>query len=321
MLAIYPPPLEKPEPPAGPAHRQVMLANGQTASLEGLSQAELLKLQWEQEQKFARAILAFPNKSPQRAQVVGQAYDTVTTIMAVRFEDPAGPHLLGFDPRYVRLVLKLLAGQVARGVGRPRFFEVGYGCGKLMREIRDYGYEVSGIEVSHAMHERAVALLGERYARGLLVGDLREVTPDSIGGRPTLVYWNDVLEHIPPDEIEEYLQTIHGLLAPGGQLLTITPNWLMRPSDATAAFCPPRTVARGLHLKEYRLGEIAGLLRRTGFRRVTMPLGALPSGLVMFGGGGRRTKQLIEPLLDRLPIRWARFLCRGFAMSCTIATK
>ena len=63
------------------------------------------------------------------------------------------------------------------------------------------------------------------------------------------------------------------------------------------------------------------LLKRAGFRRVSTPLGTTPERVVLCGGGGRLVKQLIEPALDRLPVKAARFLCRGFAMSCTIATK
>ena len=63
------------------------------------------------------------------------------------------------------------------------------------------------------------------------------------------------------------------MLAPGGQLVTITPNWHCRPADVTAAICPPRTDAAGLHLKEYTLVEVSHMLRRAGFSRVATPLG------------------------------------------------
>jgi SAM-dependent methyltransferase len=200
-------------------------------------------------------------------------------------------------------------------------FEVGYGCGALLAEVRGYGYPVGGIEVSAIMRAQAIELLGERHAASLLLGDFCSVGLDSLAGRPTLIYWNDVFEHIPPDEIGEYVSHIHRLLAPGGMLVTITPNWLLRPMDVTGDFCPPRTRARGLHLKEYRLAEVTRVLRQAGFRRVATPLLATRARLVECGGGGRVVKQWIEPWLDRLPVRAARLLCRGLAMSATIATK
>jgi 2-polyprenyl-3-methyl-5-hydroxy-6-metoxy-1,4-benzoquinol methylase len=228
---------------------------------------------------------------------------------------------MGFDQKYVRMALELLERQVARGVGRPRLFEIGYGSGVLLKEVRDLGFDIGGIEVSAAMHQRAVRLVGERYAKSLMVGDFRSLTAADLPGPPTLVYWNDVLEHLPLDEVADYVTHIHKLLAPRGQLVTITPNWLMRPSDVTGDFCPPRTIARGLHFKEYRLAEVVRVLKRAGFRRVGTPLGTTPKRVWLLGGGGRWVKQLVEPALDRLPVRAARLLCRGFAMSCTIATK
>lgn len=334
MLAIYPLPADEPQatdnPPRLPL--EVMLASGQTTSLAGLTADELHRLQWEQEQKFARAIAAFPPRSPQRALIVGQAYDTISTILTQRAReeanecgapfDPNQPLVMGFDKKYLRLVIELLERQVARGEGRPRLFEVGYGSGVLLKEVRDLGFEVGGIEVSAAMRQRAARLLGERYEKGLLVGDLRDVTADEFpSGPPTLIYWNDVLEHLPVDEVADYVAHIHKLLAPRGQLVTITPNWIMRPSDVTGDFCPPRTEARGLHFKEYRLTEVARMLKRAGFRRVSMPLGVTPQRVWLAGGGGRRAKQLIEPVLDRLPVGVAQLLCRGFGLACTIATK
>jgi SAM-dependent methyltransferase len=330
MLAIYPQPAEGPRPNPAPAVPDtVMLANGQTVVLDGLDRPQLHQLQWEQEQKFARAIVAFPAGSPQRSMIVGQAYDTISTILvrlaahaaAERGEAGGRPLSMGYDKKYAQFVLKLLERQVARGEGRPRLFEIGYGSGILLKEVRELGYEVGGIEVSAAMRQRAVAQLNERYASGLLLGDFRSLAAEDLPGPPTLVYWNDVLEHVAVDEVGDYLSHIHKLLAPRGQLVTITPNWLLRPSDVTGDFCPPRTEARGLHLKEYRLAEVTRLLKCAGFRRVSTPLGTTPERVVLCGGGGRLVKQLIEPALDRLPVKAARFLCRGFAMSCTIATK
>lgn len=321
MIVINPLPVKAPPPPAEPAPPpEVMLANGKPLSLGGLSRVELHQLQWEQEQKFAAAIMAFPPQSPEREMVIGQAYDTVCTILAAQCGE-SKPLVMGCDPKYVRLVLQLLQRQINAGCGQPRLFEVGYGCGMLLKEVREHGYHVGGVEVSAAMRDQAAANLGERYAADLLVGDLRSVTAERLPGRPSLVYWNDVFEHVPTDEIEDYLRHIHSLLAPRGQLVTLTPNWLLRPSDVTCDFCPPRTPARGLHLREYRLAEVTRLLRQAGFRRAATPLFATHGRMQLVGAGGRRAKQLVEPLLDRLPVRWARLLCRGLAMSCTIAQK
>lgn len=299
---------------------EVMLADGNWLSLAGLTPDQLSELQWEQEQRFSKAIAAMPKQSRERSLITGQAYDTICTILAAqRSQDE--PLVMGLDKRYMRLVLDLLNRQINRGIGRPRFFEVGYGSGMLLKEISEYGFPVAGVEISTTMRDQAVQLLGLRHEKHLLLGDLRGVGFDDLDERPTLIYWNDVYEHICPDEIGDYLAHIHHLLQPGGMLVSITPNWLLRPSDVTRSFCPLRTEARGLHFKEYRLTEVTKLLKQAGFRRVATPLVVSKKRIYLCGSGLRFAKQLCEPLIDKLPIKSAHLLCRGLGLSYTIATK
>jgi SAM-dependent methyltransferase len=317
MLTVTPTPHDQPqtEEPC-----EVMLADGNWHSLAGMNRAELHQLQFEQEQKFARAICTMPKGSEKRALVTGQAYDTICTILAAQ-QDETEPLVMGLDRRYVLLVLELLNKQIRRGFGRPFFFEIGYGSGGMLKAVGEHGFPVSGIEVSAAMRDEALLILGEESADQLLLGDLLQVDGSALPARPSLIYWNDVFEHICPDEISDYLNKIYKLLIPGGSLVTITPNWLLRPSDVTGDFCPPRTEARGLHLKEYRLAEVTKLLKQAGFKSVATPLVVSRKKIYLAGGGCRLAKQLVEPLLDRLPLRLANLLCRGWGMSCTIATK
>ncbi|MCA9231903.1 MAG: methyltransferase domain-containing protein [Planctomycetales bacterium] len=319
MSTISPPLEAAPKFDQSPG-REVLLADGQSQSLDGLTGDQLHELQWHQEQLFALAILQSPKASKERSLATAQAYDTICSLLAAqRIEGQ--PLIMGMDARYVRLVLEILDRQVKQGMGQPRFFEIGYGCGEMLRQVRDRGFLVGGVEVSTAMRDKALGTLGERCADQLLLGDLRDVDPKSFSTKPSLVYWNDVFEHVCPDEIEDYLAHIYKMLAPGGSLVTITPNWLLRPSDVTGDFCPPRTEARGLHLKEYRLAEVSWLLRRAGFRSVATPLVVSKRRIYLAGNGLRWVKQLAEPLIDHLPWRVAHLLCRGLGLSCTIATK
>lgn len=320
MATIESPPIPEAQKSAAPPAPVVMLANGRQLSLEGMSLEELHLLQWEQEQQFARAMLALPKGSRDRALVIGQAYDTICTILSEQ-QAEEGPLMMGVDRRYMRLVLELLNQQIRRGIGQPRLFEVGYGSGTMLKEVSDNGFRVSGIEISSAMREEALGVLGDTFADQLLLGDLCNLDKQQLADRPSLVYWNDVFEHICPDEITDYLQQIHQLLIPGGTLVTITPHWLLRPSDVTGDFRPPRTEANGLHLKEYRLAEVSRLLKQSGFRRVATPLAVSRQRIYLAGSGLRLPKQLCERLFDRLPVRYAHLLCRGAGMSITLATK
>lgn len=315
-----------PEDPAGmPAPlldpgTDVVLAGGTTVDLKRLSREELLRLQWEQERFFAREILAAPKGSLARAEATRRAYETVTRLFLAQRGTPGGPVTLGFHPRYQRLVLAVLARQRRRGMPAG-FFEIGYGNGVLLKRVSEAGYPVAGIEVSLAMQRQARQLLGPQHAEHLHVGDfLRCEFPES-DRRASLVYWNDVFEHIPPDEICEYLTRIFAMLLPGGALITITPNWHVRPSDVTGLVRPPRTESAGLHLKEYTLREVTRLLRASGFCHVATPLVVLPRRVVLCGRGLAGAKRLAEPALELLPFRLARLLCRGFGLSMTIAQK
>jgi SAM-dependent methyltransferase/uncharacterized protein YbaR (Trm112 family) len=299
---------------------RVTLADGSVQPLAGLARQDLLVLQWQQEQQFAARILAAPKGSLERAEVVRHAYDTVTQIFAAANGLLDQPLRMGLHPRQERLVLETLQRQRRRKM-EPRLFEIGYASGVLLERVARAGFSVAGIEVSEAMRDQALKRLGVEHASRLLLGDFLRAEGLQAAGPFTLVYWNDVFEHIPPDEILDYLRRIHELLVPGGQLITVTPNWHMRPSDVTCVFQPVRTDAAGVHLKEYTLREVTALLRQAGFTRVATPLAVLPSRIVVCGSGLAGLKRAAERGLEALPYRLTRLLCRGAALSTTIATK
>ncbi len=299
--------------------RVVVLADGMRCDLAGLSQAELLRLQFEQEQAFAKQFVAFPKRSAERTAAFAQGYDTVTAIFAAA-NGMSGPVVMGLDARYEQLVVGLLSRQQRAGM-TPSMFEVGYGCGALLARVARRGFRVGGIEVSPAMQRQAVEALGSEHRESLWLGDFMADDFPVPRGSYSLCYWNDVFEHVAPDEISDYLSRIHDLLAPGGMLVTITPNWHVRPNDVTGDFHPPRTEARGVHLKEYSLGEVTSLLRGAGFATVATPLLVTRKQFVVCGSGLSGIKRLAEPALEWLPFPLARLLVRGFGLSCTIARR
>ncbi|MGD0654871.1 MAG: class I SAM-dependent methyltransferase [Thermoguttaceae bacterium] len=298
----------------------LILADGNTIELGALSHEQLVDLQWREEQESARQILSAPKGSAERAAAVSRAYDSIARIISVTWGSDDKPMSYGYDARLGRLILWILRRQQRR-VASPRFFEIGYANGILLKLVNDAGFSIGGIEVSAKLREEACRLLGDGAESRLHLGDfLQRKFPESERSYQ-VIYWNDVFEHIPPDEIRDYLQRIHELLAPGGQLITVTPNWHIRPSDVTKIACPPRTEAAGLHLKEYTLCEVTALLHDAGFYRVAMPLFVTPRWIVLCGNGAANIKRLIEPALELMPFPLAKLLCRGLGLSITIATK
>lgn len=307
-------------PAAGPTPVWVTRADGSRIDLAPLSADALRALQWDEERAFARQIAQAEKGSAARAEAMRVGYDTVCTIFARRTAQGGSDFVMGYSPRYEDLVVRLLR-QARPATGPARLFEVGFGSGQFLRRIHTRGYDVAGFEVSTAMAALARAQLPAEVGERLYVG---EFLSHELGGPAAtydVVYWNDVFEHIPTDEILEYLWKLHRLLRPGGVLVTITPNWHLRPSDITAEYEPPRTEAAGFHLREYTLREVTALLRAAGFARVATPLCATRRRFLLAGSGLAGVKRCVEPALEWLPWSLTRLLVRGGAFYCTLAHK
>lgn len=305
-------------PGAEPEAVFVQLADGSRRDVSRLGELELRQLQWHEERRWAELILAAEKGSPRRAQVTGQGYDTITTLLRLQQPQDGTAFAMGHSPRYERLVHRLLALQRRTGIERPMLFEIGFGSGLLLDRIHDYGYTVGGLEVSQSMFDLARGRLGD--GADLHLGDLSTLGP-ARRGKYHVVFWNDVFEHIAPDEILDNLRIVYDILAPGGVLVTITPNWHARPSDITAHYLGPRAEAVGFHLREYKLGEVVDLLHRAGFARVATPL-VVTRRRMLFGGSGLiGCKCRFETCLEWLPYRLTRMLCTRLGLNCTVAQK
>ncbi len=297
--------------------------NGNEVDISQLTTPELIALQCSEEPAFAKAILEAPKGSEARTHITRVAYSSVCAILEqiAKQECNDHPFAMGMDDRYVSLIDKLLISHTTQG-RNGGLFEIGFSSGVLLERIARLGYDVGGVEVVEELWLQARRRLDvEQHAR-LLLGDFRSLDLSDHRGRYSIVYWNDVFEHIAPDEIAEYLELAYGLLSHGGQLVTITPNWHMRPSDVTDLLAPPRTEAMGFHLKEYTAREVDQLVKAAGFRKVEIPAFVSLNKIYLNKAFSfTRTKLLLEPLLEWLPYRAAVQACRRFGLNCTIATK
>lgn len=301
----------------------VELVDGTCCNLNDLSIDDLNQLQWEQETAFAKQIKQSTKGSRRRTEVICLAYQTVCKILAKISEREGNAEFaMGMDDRYTDFVLQRL-NTINKNKSSGGLFEVGFGSGMLLQTASQNGYRVGGLEVADQLLHDAMRKLPETDHENLCFGDfLQNEKVNSLEGTLDVVYWNDVFEHIPVDEISDYLDKIYSLLAPGGELITITPNWHMRPVDITATHLPPRSTAIGFHLKEYKLSEVISLLEDSGFRSVTTPSFISKSKIYHHRFlAFTRLKRLLEPLLEVLPFRLAVQACRRFGFSLTIAKK
>jgi SAM-dependent methyltransferase len=86
------------------------------------------------------------------------------------------------------------------------------------------------------------------------------VPPETID----VVYSNQLMEHLHPDDAEEQVRNIYRALAPGGVYICITPNKVSGPHDVSLYF---DDVATGFHLREYTYAELIALFRAIEFKR------------------------------------------------------
>lgn len=311
-----------PAQPAPVACHWVKLIDGSQVNLSTLSIPQLEALQWQQEPAFAKRIVESTRGSETRQATIRWAYETVCAIL----QELASRHRsnttlsMGMDPRYVSLVLDTL-NSFRSASHTPHFFELGFGSGILLDAVVQAGFAVGGLEVVEPLFEQTRSKLGDANSHHLALGNFLDLDPSLHAGRYDVVYWNDVMEHIPTDEIQDYLQQLHRLLRPGGKLITITPNWHMRPSDITATYFPARTQAVGFHLKEYTLREINTLLRQAGFSHLETPTWISPNRIYTSRLHATHLKQYLEPTLEWLPFPVAVQICRRLGFNCTIATR
>lgn len=185
--------------------------------------------------------------------------------------------------------------------------EVGAGDCALSLAMCSHAGRVYAVEVS-----REIAAAENAPSNfELVITDGRQipVPPGSID----LVYSNQLMEHLHPDDAAEQLQNIFAALRQGGRYVCLTPNRLLGPSDISQYFEPE--VASGFHLREYAAHELRNLFRATGFGSVqtiaalrgrvwAVPIAPIAAAEVLFEAlprsARRRLKRLklVRKLLD-----------------------
>jgi len=131
-------------------------------------------------------------------------------------------------------------------------------------------------------------------------------------GCADLVFSDQFLEHLHPDDVDEHLRLAHGLLHPGGIYALRTPHRFSGPHDISRYFADE---PHGFHLKEWTYGEMAEALRAAGYgaiqggRRVQGRYRPVPLAALVFA------ERLFGPLPSGLRRRLSKpFLARNLAM-------
>jgi SAM-dependent methyltransferase len=237
------------------------------------------------ERRLARRLLDAPRED--RARVYSQVY---AELFARVPDHPQ--HLAERAENSARVAAQVALLEPLLGGGR--YLEIGCGDAAVTFAMAGRAAFAYGLDVVDALVPTESAPENFR----LLLSDGVNIPLPSAS--IDLVYSNQLMEHLHPDDAGAQLREILRVLAPGGRYLCRTPSRLTGPHDISGYF---EYEATGFHLREYDYRGLRRMMREAGFAQVS------------FFVGGRRRAPLpfalaasLETALEALP-RTAR--CRA----------
>ncbi|MCX7919970.1 MAG: class I SAM-dependent methyltransferase [bacterium] len=253
---------------------------------------------YEVERTFAQQIRQTEKNSAARRKLLQEAYAQVTEI---QMNYPGGFPAETKEAQYLCSIIESIPTK-----GR-KVLEVGCGTGNLAIALAEKGFEIVGLDLDQQRIQRALAktnLFTNRVT--LYMSDIMTVDSNLVPDNSFDIVVNDnVLEHIVPDEADDFIVRCKSKLKPGGWLVTVTPNRFIGPYDVSRHFLPKGTPAQGLHLKEYSFQELIELISRNEFNKIiTLPAAASISVKLGCKKGARiwmYKSKLFETILGYVP--------------------
>jgi 2-polyprenyl-3-methyl-5-hydroxy-6-metoxy-1,4-benzoquinol methylase len=219
---------------------------------------ELKRRHYHLELDLAKKIMASKKGSPRRRAMTAKAYSRISGIIS------------SYDPELGSTSLRraeLLAGIVSQRLPRgSQVLDVGCGSGILLSALAGCGLRADGIDVA----KESVLLARERTKHLSNVGlvERLDVLQWFSDKEYDFVVADNVIEHIHPDERQDFFQQAASFLRHGGEILVSTPHRWSGPHDVSKHFLPLGSKARGLHLREYTFTELEKDIKQGGFSRV-----------------------------------------------------
>lgn len=188
------------------------------------------------------------------------------------------------------------------------FVEIGAGDCALSLEIAKTAKRVVAIDVANEIER------GEKTPENfeLIISDGSSIPldPESVD----LVYSDQLMEHLHPDDALAQVTNICRALKPGGIYFCVTPNRLSGPHDVSRDF---DMVATGLHLREYTFSELEKMFRAAGFSKMKAFLRLPPNGynlpILPF--------KVIEWVIESLPDAWRKRLTHNRPSTVLLGVK
>lgn len=139
------------------------------------------------------------------------------------------------------------------------FVEIGAGDCSLSLELANIINQVYAVDVSDAISNQRET---PKNFQLLLSDGISVPLPANTAD---IVYSNQLMEHLHPEDAEDQLINIQKVLKKGGKYICITPNKINGPHDVSRHFDKSAT---GFHLREYPFMELKNLFKKVGFQTV-----------------------------------------------------
>lgn len=205
---------------------------------------------------------------------------------------PSHPLLHGDSDSEKLRRLKKEAGAVAPLVtDDSTFVEIGPGDCSLSLEMCRFAKKVYAVDVSTEVTKRVAA--PPNFT--LIISDGSNIRLPSESA--DVVYSNQLMEHLHPDDALQQLNSIYAALKPGGFYYCITPNRLSGPHDISRDFDMEAT---GLHLREFTVSELDKIFKEVGFRKTRVYLRAFKMNFKLPLLPFKIAESIILPLPDRI---------------------
>jgi SAM-dependent methyltransferase len=174
---------------------------------------------------------------------------------------PFHPQLINTDPEAnlqwshsrMRLIREFLPPEAT-------FLEVGSGDCCLALEVAKLVRKVYAVDVSNEITKN----ISFPPNMELVISDGVNIPVSN--SSIDVVYSDQLMEHLHPEDAIEQLQNIYKALNPGGVYICHTPNRLSGPHDISGCY---DETATGFHLQEYLITDLYNLFKKVGFSQMS----------------------------------------------------
>ncbi len=148
-----------------------------------------------------------------------------------------------------------------------RILDYGCGTGALLEKLLARGISCEGAEFS----SNYIEIVNSRFKDNPLFNGI-----ELLNGLPTpykdntfgMIFLNDVIEHLLPDELENTIQEIYRILKPGGFFIITTPN--QEPLDPNKVMCPECGCIfhRGQHIRIWEAATLQPFMESCHYQTI-----------------------------------------------------